>query len=182
MNEVQELYAIFQEYVTGVADFTTGVTQLVHGDPKISNVLFKKFSSNAICFVDLDTFAFMPVALEIGDALRSWCNPLPEDHQNSHFNLEFFKSALQGYVANGEHSCEQNIVRQVVSSTIRVYLDLIARFLTDTMEDSYFGWDPTKYASRGQHNLARAKGQLSAVASLCEQREEAEQIAIDCLS
>ena len=49
--------------------------RIVHGDPKISNLMFAPDADRALCLIDLDTLAHMPVALELGDALRSWCNP-----------------------------------------------------------------------------------------------------------
>ena len=49
--------------------------RIVHGDPKISNFIFDAVTDDAVCLVDLDTVGAMPVILELGDALRSWCNP-----------------------------------------------------------------------------------------------------------
>jgi Ser/Thr protein kinase RdoA (MazF antagonist) len=45
--------------------------RLVHGDPKISNIIFA--GDRAVCLVDLDTIGRFPAPLELGDALRSWC-------------------------------------------------------------------------------------------------------------
>ena len=181
IKEAKEIYSNFQQYANRVVDFASGPTQLVHGDPKVSNILFENTGGGALCFVDLDTFAFMPVEADLGDAMRSWCNASLEDDPNACFNLDFFRSALEGYVANGEDVRTQKVVPLIVRSTIRIYLDLIARFLMDALEESYFGWDSTKYNSRGEHNLARARGQLSAMVSLHQQSEEAEQIALGFL-
>ena len=41
--------------------------------------MFAHDADRALCLIDLDTLAHMPVALELGDALRSWCNPATED-------------------------------------------------------------------------------------------------------
>ena len=51
----------------------------VHGDLKISNLLFRREPLAGVCLVDLDTFAKGSMAFELGDAMRSWCNPLGED-------------------------------------------------------------------------------------------------------
>ena len=51
----------------------------MHGDPKISNLMFARDSDRGLCLIDLDTLGPMPIALELGDALRSWCNPAAED-------------------------------------------------------------------------------------------------------
>ncbi len=42
-----------------------------------------------------------------------------------------------------------------------VCLELAARFCTDVFEDRYFGWDPARFASRREHDLVRARGQLA---------------------
>jgi Ser/Thr protein kinase RdoA (MazF antagonist) len=46
--------------------------RIVHGDPKISNVVFDPATEEALALIDLDTLAKMPVVLELGDAFRSW--------------------------------------------------------------------------------------------------------------
>jgi hypothetical protein len=38
---------------------------------------------------------------------------------------------------------------------------LAARFAADALDESYFAWDPQRFASRGEHNRVRAAGQLS---------------------
>ena len=39
----------------------------------------------------------MPIALELGDALRSWCNPATEDASDARFVPAYFESAVAGY-------------------------------------------------------------------------------------
>src|SRR6185369_15162173 len=68
--------------------------RIVHGDPKISNLMFATDSDRALCLIDLDTLSRMPVALELGDALRSWCNPATEDATNARFVREYFEAAV----------------------------------------------------------------------------------------
>ena len=43
----------------------------------------------------------------------------------------------------------------------RVSLELAARFATDALCESYFGWDPERFPSAGEHDRVRARGQLS---------------------
>ena len=40
-----------------------------------------------------------------------------------------------------------------------ISLELAARFAADALRENYFGWDPTRFPSRGAHNLVRARGQ-----------------------
>jgi Ser/Thr protein kinase RdoA (MazF antagonist) len=152
--------------------------RLVHGDPKISNVLFDKTASQALCLVDLDTLARMALPLELGDALRSWCNPRREDDQQAHFEMVLFSAAVGAYGAIARHFISTDEVAAIVPATVEIYLELAARFLIDTLEESYFGWDARRYDSRGAHNLARARGQLTAASSLMAQHVAAEEVVI----
>ena len=69
--------------------------RIVHGDLKISNVRYT--GSDATALIDLDTLAWGTLDLELGDAMRSWCNPAAEDHDEAHFDLEIFRAAMTGY-------------------------------------------------------------------------------------
>ena len=42
--------------------------RVVHGDPKINNILFEADGKTGLCLVDLDTLGRMPLPLELGDA------------------------------------------------------------------------------------------------------------------
>ena len=143
--------------------------RLVHGDPKISNLLFDASGTHALCMVDLDTLARMAVPLELGDALRSWCNPRREEDPLARFELPLFAAAVKGYGAVAREYLSSEEVSAIVPATLEIHLELAARFLVDALEESYFGWDATRYDSRGAHNLARAEGQLAAARSLVSQ-------------
>jgi len=74
----------------------------VHGDPKASNVIFDAETGEAVCLIDLDTLSRMPLALELGDALRSWCNPAGEDSATATLNTVLYRSALTGYASEAK--------------------------------------------------------------------------------
>ena len=59
---------------------------IVHGDLKTSNILFEMSGSKAICLIDLDTLRKGSISLEMGDAMRSWCNPGGEDSAYIYFD------------------------------------------------------------------------------------------------
>ena len=149
--------------------------RLVHGDPKISNLLFDAEGEHALCMVDLDTLAYMALPLELGDALRSWCNPRREDDPQARFEMPLFAAAVRGYGAAARGMLSADEVRAIVPATLEIHLELALRFAVDALEESYFGWDAERYASRGAHNLARGQGQLAAARSLASQIEAAEQ-------
>ena len=70
--------------------------RVVHGDPKISNIVFARDTNRAVCLIDLDTLTRMPVALELGDALRSWCNPVSEDAATAAFSRRCSRQLSRG--------------------------------------------------------------------------------------
>jgi Ser/Thr protein kinase RdoA (MazF antagonist) len=134
--------------------------RIVHGDPKISNVMFAHDGRRALCLIDLDTVARMPVALELGDAFRSWCNPKTEDASNATFQLTLFRAAIEGYAAGSEGLLEAAEWKAIPSAIFRITVELAARFCTDALRERYFGWDSRRFASASEHNQARTRGQL----------------------
>lgn len=134
----------------------------VHGDLKVSNILFERARpAAALCLIDLDTLGRLNVAYEMGDALRSWCNPAGEDTVDTRFDLDVFASAVRGYarglgglLAPAEHAALPGGLEVVC-------IELAARFCVDAFEDRYFGWNRERFESRRHHNLVRARGQLT---------------------
>ena len=149
--------------------------RVVHGDPKISNVIFDD-QGPAVCLVDLDTLARMPLAVELGDALRSWCSPHGEEVEGP-VDLDFFRGALRGYAAGSGGLAGAEERRAIPAAAELIAVELAARFCTDALEESYFGWDPGRFESACAHNLARTRSQLSLARSLHERLPEMERFA-----
>lgn len=150
------------------------IPRLVHGDPKISNVLFDP-DGQAVCLVDLDTLAHMPIALELGDAFRSWCNPVGEDLQAG-FRIDYFEAGLQGYaesIGDLPAPAEREAIPLMVQT---ICLELAARFCADALEESYFNWDRDRFESASAHNLNRARAQLTLARSVAKQRGAMERL------
>jgi hypothetical protein len=124
--------------------------------------------------VDLDTLASLPLDVELGDAWRSWCNPVGEDSTETHFDLEIFAASVAGYREIQPFSAEEQ--EALAGGIERIALELAARFCRDVFEDRYFGWDASRFASRAAHNLHRAKGQLSLARSARRCRREVDRI------
>lgn len=143
--------------------------RIVHGDPKVSNVVFDATSDRASCLIDLDTLGHMPVALELGDAMRSWCNPRAEDARDTGFKLAFFEAAVSGYAEASSGFLEPREWQAIPLATLTITIELAARFCADALRESYFGWDAQRYPSASAHNQARTRSQLE----LAEQLREA---------
>ena len=148
----------------------------VHGDLKISNILFARGVTppSAICLIDLDTLGRQSVAYEMGDALRSWCNPAGEDTIDTRFDLDVFDAAVRGYAAGLDGLLGPAEVASLVSGLEIVCVELAARFCVDAFEDRYFGWNPARFSSRRHHNLVRARGQLRLGRAVAAARAEAD--------
>jgi Ser/Thr protein kinase RdoA (MazF antagonist) len=134
--------------------------RIVHGDPKISNLMFARGSDHALCLIDLDTLARMPVALELGDALRSWCNPRTEDASDARFSVPLFQAAVEGYAGAARGFLSEAEWRAIAPGTLTITVELAARFCSDALRERYFRFDPARYASASAHNRARTRGQL----------------------
>jgi Ser/Thr protein kinase RdoA (MazF antagonist) len=154
-------------------DFSALPRRICHGDPKISNVLFHQDDpERALCWIDLDTVGSGYLAYELGDALRSWCNPAGEDTDQVEVQLPLFEAALAGYVAGPAPAASEAELLSVIDGLQTVSLELASRFARDVIEDRYWGWDATRFSSRREHNLLRARGQLAVALSVERQLSE----------
>jgi Ser/Thr protein kinase RdoA (MazF antagonist) len=133
----------------------------VHGDLKISNLIFRRSPLTGVCLVDLDTVGRGTLAFELGDAMRSWCNPGGEDAGEAAFDLAIFAAAMGGFRAEADAIVSPDERASIVVGLETVCIELAARFAVDVFDDSYFGWDPARFASRRAHNFVRARGQLA---------------------
>lgn len=147
--------------------------RVVHGDPKLNNIMFSP-GHQAVALIDLDTVSRMPIPVELGDAFRSWCNPSGEDEPSPEFRLDLFAAGLRGYGSvQGAHLTEAER-EAVVPAVETITLELAARFCTDVLEESYFGWNRQRYAAAWEHHLVRARGQLALARSFAQRRSEAQ--------
>ena len=135
--------------------------RLIHGDLKISNVIFAPDADRALALCDLDSLARMSIPIEMGDALRSWSNPLGEDVEATRLDGAVFEAALAGYREAAGDLLTREEIDALVPGFLTITLELAARFACDAIEDRYFGWDPARFPSRREHNRVRAVGQLT---------------------
>jgi Ser/Thr protein kinase RdoA (MazF antagonist) len=140
--------------------------RIVHGDPKISNVMFAARADRALCLIDLDTLARMPIALELGDALRSWCNPATEDAPEARFVRAFYAASIEGYANGARGLLRPEEWGAIADGTLTITVELAARFCADALRERYFRWDERRYASASAHNQARTRAQLKIAATL----------------
>ncbi|HVU49657.1 MAG TPA: aminoglycoside phosphotransferase family protein [Polyangia bacterium] len=154
--------------------------RVCHGDLKFSNLLFADHeppaSERAVCLIDLDTVGPLSLAYELGDAWRSWCNRAGEDTPAPRLDLDVMRASLEGYREGMGTGIDAETRRALVLGVEWVSLELAARFAADAVLESYFGWDPRRYAGRGEHNLVRARGQWSLHGAFVATRAEREEM------
>jgi len=132
--------------------------RIVHGDLKLSNVLFDaQDSQRAVALIDLDTLSWLPRWMDLADGLRSWCNPRGEDREDAVFAPELHRAAAEGYLESMDPDDAERAA--LVDGLEWLCLELAARFATDALRECYFAWDAERFASRGEHGLVRARGQ-----------------------
>ena len=135
--------------------------RVVHGDLKASNLRFDE-AGDAVALIDLDTCARDVRDMDLGDLLRSTCASGSEDASVLEVDVDRFEAAMTGYAegavlappTEGEWSA-------VIPGMARIATELAMRFAADALREAYFGWDATRYPSRGHHNLLRARGQAA---------------------
>ncbi|MDP2340903.1 MAG: phosphotransferase [Deltaproteobacteria bacterium] len=157
-------------------DLTKLPVRHAHGDLKISNLLFDD-DGKGLCLCDLDTLQKLSWPIEMGDALRSWCNPSGEDVEAAGVSLDLFRAAVEGYFsAPKKPFLMPDETAHLVDGLLTICVELSARFCADALDESYFGWDNLKYKTRGDHNLVRARGQWSLAKSVRDHKAELEAI------
>lgn len=136
----------------------------IHGDPKVNNVMIHTETGKAVSIVDLDTVKPGLVHYDIGDCLRSGCNPLGEDAEDweaVHFDPEIGSAILEGYLTQARAFLTAADYEYLFASIRLIAFELGLRFFTDHLAgDVYF---KVKYPG---HNLHRALVQFKLTESI----------------
>ncbi|MBD2188605.1 phosphotransferase enzyme family protein [Pseudanabaena mucicola] len=151
--------------------------RVMHGDPKVNNILFDQITELAVSVVDLDTVKSGLVHYDIGDCLRSGCNLAGEEvaqWQNVQFETELCYEILQGYRAIA-HSFLTEADYAYIYDAIRVItFELGLRFFSDYLAGNrYF---QIQYP---EQNLCRALVQLRLLESIESQKSAIDKIICD---
>lgn len=133
--------------------------RVLHGDLKLSNLLFDEASLEAFALVDLDTLMWGPLWMDMGDAWRSWCNVSREDDSEASFDLQIFEASALGFFDAWGARMSSAELESLVDAPERLALEVCTRFATDSLEEDYFGWDASSYPAAGEHHAAHARGQ-----------------------
>ena len=136
----------------------------IHGDPKVNNVMLDTATGQAVGMVDLDTVKPGLVHYDIGDCLRSGCNPLgeeTEDWETVRFEPELCRAMLAGYLSLAQDFLTETDYAYLYDAIRLLAFELGLRFFTDYLAGNvYFK------ARHPEHNLARALVQFKLTESI----------------
>ena len=147
---------------------------IIHGDPKVANFLFAENQDMALALIDLDTV--MPGLLlhDLGDALRSCCNPQGEEGEPEKiiFDQDLFAAFLHGYAEQATPLLTDRDMDLLIDAPMVIAFELGLRFFTDYLNgNTYFR------VSQPDQNLDRALVQFHLAASIEEQRGKLDLLA-----
>ena len=136
----------------------------VHGDPKVNNVMIEESTGHAISLVDLDTVKPGLIHYDIGDCMRSGCNPRGEETElweAVEFDPEIGAAILEGYLSQARHFLTTEDYKYLFDSIRLLTFELGVRFFTDYLAGNvYFK------VKHPQHNLRRALVQFKLTESV----------------
>jgi Ser/Thr protein kinase RdoA (MazF antagonist) len=136
----------------------------VHGDPKVNNVMIEESSGHAISLVDLDTVKPGLIHYDIGDCMRSGCNPLGEETEQweaVRFEPEIGEAILTGYLTQARNFLSEADYEYLFDSIRLLTFELGVRFFTDYLAGNVY------FKVRHQeHNLLRALVQFKLTESI----------------
>jgi len=146
------------------------VQHTVHGDPKVSNILFDADSGAAVAMIDLDTVGAGLVLQDIGDCLRSCCSSVREDDVRREIACDpaMVAAVMEGYLDRRPLSLFER--RNLHSALLLITFELGVRFLTDYLQGNrYFK------VTKADDNLNKAVVQFRLAASIEEQKQAIEE-------
>lgn len=153
--------------------------RLIHGDPKVSNIMIDDLTGKGTSIIDLDTVKPGLIHYDFGDALRSICNPAGEeasDLTEVRFDTDLCEAFIKGYMTRARDFLTDGDRRRLYDSIRLIAFELGLRFFEDHLAgDRYF-----KVGSP-EHNLRRARVQFRLCESI-EAREKAIRRVLDDLA
>ena len=174
------IHFVLDQYDKKTFDLSDLPKRVVHGDPKLSNFIFDDSEDKAICLVDLDTFSNDNVAVELGDAVRSFCH-MRDVVDSALFNKAIFTAFISGYLSIADFLTKQEI-SDIIKGVKFVTLDLCARYITDAYEEKYFKLDSSKYSSLFEQNSAKALSLVNFYTEINMNEQQLNDIVENCCS
>ena len=136
----------------------------IHGDPKTANVMIDDMTNKGTAIIDLDTVKPGLVHYDIGDCLRSCCNPAGEethDISSVTFDTDLCDAVLSGYREQAKGFLTEAEKYYLYDAVRLIAYEQALRFFADYIAgDVYY-----KVREEGQ-NLMRARVQVQLCRSI----------------
>jgi Ser/Thr protein kinase RdoA (MazF antagonist) len=117
------------------------ITQrVIHGDPKIANILFDQKTGKAVSIIDLDTVGPGFIQHDIGDCLRSICNTGGEKGHadDTKFDLKLCELTLNGYFQEAAALLSPMDKEYIYDGIQAIAFELGLRFFTDYLQGNIY--------------------------------------------
>ena len=147
--------------------------RVTHNDTKLNNVLLNSQTRESLCVIDLDTVMPGLSAYDFGDSIRFGAATSTEDETEKAkitMDLHLFEVYTKGFLEAAPSLTDLEVKMLPVGALIMT-LEVGIRFLADYLNgDVYFR---TKHP---EHNLERARNQLTLFADMYSKKEEMDRI------
>lgn len=113
---------------------------IIHGDPKIGNILFDRKTGRAVSIIDLDTIGPGYFQHDIGDCLRSICNRSGEENSDDSvtFDMELCRATLEGYFQEAKRLFTATDLEFIYDGILAITFELGLRFFTDYLQGNIY--------------------------------------------
>lgn len=163
---------VLQEY-SGLPKSKNDSVQLIHGDPRVANMLFR--GNTPFTLIDWDTVMRDSIFVDIGDAVRSLVEETSEqDFSASNSEVSDYLLGYHDVLSRqNNHSSYSLFCQYALHYAKKMALELGARFLNDSeSEQGYFLWESNCTQNRSGIMLANAKKQFFVYQSITELEKE----------
>lgn len=166
-DETRQLaFDALASYATSQKIDTSRGRQLIHGDPKLANMLYR--DGQPFTLIDYDTTMVGSVWFDVGDLLRSIASH--DAKTGTPPTSETTQQTLVGYRDGAELSmCTGDLMRRGQTAARQIGTELTMRYLSDVINQNYFTWTPESGVSRRDYLFGRAAVQWSVVTALNEE-------------
>ena len=141
-----------------------------HNDTKTNNVLTNEETSEPICVIDLDTVMPGLIMHDFGDAIRYGANAAAEDEADLSLvklDLDMFRAFAEGFIGQTASILTKNELEYMALGAVTMASECGVRFLDDYLSgDQYFR------IAYPEHNLVRARNQLTLAKDMIEHLDE----------
>lgn len=153
--------------------------RVVHGDPKLDNILFDQTGERALCLIDLDTIQPGLRLHDIADCLRSCCNRGGKTGYAGavRFDLTSCRAIIHSYAQHSHGILDATEIGLLHQAIRLIPFELALRFLADHLRgDRYF-----RISTPGE-NLCKAQVQLALLVDIERKTEAIEQIIAEAFA